>query len=144
MNHNLVIILLLYPLLIGCSGRVPGSSRYGIEPVEITDHNFQATVLESPVPVVVDVWAPWCAPCVQMAPDVRRLAAELEGRAVVGKLNVDDNFAVARRYQIQGVPTILFFSHGKLFAKMVGKQSLADLRLQVQEMLKQEPASESR
>src|ERR1051325_348963 len=76
---------------------------------EVTDKNFESDVLNSDRPVLVDFWAPWCAPCRMLAPTVEDVAKKFEGRAVVVKLNVDDNSQVSQRYGIKGIPTLILF-----------------------------------
>jgi thioredoxin 1 len=86
----------------------------------VTDGTFDATVVNSPLPALVDFWAVWCGPCRMIAPHVEALADELAGRAVVAKLDVDTNRQTAIRYGIQSIPTILFFKGGKLVDRVVG------------------------
>lgn len=91
--------------------------------VEFTDQNFDEQVIKSPKPVLVDFWAPWCAPCRMMAPTVEAVAGEYADRAVVGKLNVDDNQGVAGKYNIRGIPTLLLFKNGEVREQVVGATS---------------------
>ena len=88
--------------------------------LEFSDQNFEQDVLKSPQPVLVDFWATWCAPCRMMSPTVDALAVEYAGRAKVGKLNVDENIAVASRYGIRSIPTLLLFKGGKIQEQLVG------------------------
>ena len=88
--------------------------------LEITDANFQEAVLDSDKPVLVDFWATWCGPCRTVGPIVDELAAELEGKAVVGKVNVDTNSETPQTYGIRSIPTLLVFKNGKLVDKLVG------------------------
>ncbi len=90
------------------------------QPVVITDGTFDQEVLQSPLPVVIDVWAPWCGPCRMIAPVVEELAKEFAGRAKFVKLNSDENQRVPSQYQIQGIPTLLFFKNGQLVDRVVG------------------------
>ncbi len=87
---------------------------------EFSDANLTSEVLEAKAPVLVDFWAPWCGPCRAMAPAVDQLAAGFAGRAVVGKMNVDQNHEVPARYGIQAIPTLLVFKDGKLVERIVG------------------------
>lgn len=90
---------------------------------EVTDQDFDAEVLKSDVPVLVDFWAPWCAPCRMLAPTVDQVAAEFTGRAKVVKLNVDDNQETSFRYNIRGIPTLLLFKGGEVRDQIVGATS---------------------
>jgi thioredoxin 1 len=88
--------------------------------VEITDSNFQAEVLDSAQPVLVDFWAPWCGPCLRLAPTIEELAGEFAGRVRVGKINTDQNNATPSQYNIQGIPTVILFKDGKPVDRQVG------------------------
>jgi thioredoxin 1 len=90
---------------------------------EVTDQDFEREVLKSDVPVLVDFWAPWCAPCRMLAPTVDQLASEYAGRAKVVKLNVDDNQETSFRYNIRGIPTLLLFKNGEVRDQIVGATS---------------------
>ncbi|MCD6090138.1 MAG: thioredoxin [Bacteroidales bacterium] len=88
--------------------------------LEFTDANFEELVLKSDVPVIVDLWAVWCGPCRMVGPIVEEIGIEYEGQAIVGKLDVDNNPEIARRYSIRNIPTILFFKNGEVVDKQVG------------------------
>ena len=88
--------------------------------LEIKDDNFEAEVLKSDIPVLVDIWAPWCGPCRIVGPIIEELANEYAGKMKVGKLNVDDNSETAMKYQIQSIPTILIFKGGKEVQRLIG------------------------
>ena len=88
--------------------------------VELTDANFEETVINSDKPVLVDFWAEWCGPCRMVGPIVEELSGEYDGKAVVGKLNVDHNPAVSAKYGIRNIPTVLFFKNGEIVDKQVG------------------------
>ncbi len=96
------------------------------------DGNFDSEVLQSDVPVLVDFWAPWCAPCRAIAPSVEALAQEYEGKAKVGKVNIDDNQGVASRFNVMSIPTLLVFKGGAPVNQVVG----AVPKEQIEEMLK--------
>ena len=87
---------------------------------ELTDENWDREVLQAPGTVLVDFWASWCPPCRMIAPSIDALGAEFQGRAKVGKLNVDENPRVAERYRISSIPTLLVFRSGQLVEQRVG------------------------
>lgn len=87
---------------------------------EFTDANFEEEVLNSDLPVLIDLWAVWCAPCYMVSPVVEELADEYAGKLKVGKLNVDQNPSVPGRYNVRAIPTLLFFKDGKLYDQIVG------------------------
>jgi len=95
--------------------------------LEFTDGNFDTEVLNSDLPVLVDFWAEWCAPCRMIAPTVDAIADEYSGRLKVGKVNVDYNNQVAARYMIRGIPTLLLFRGGKVVDQRVGAVGKAEL-----------------
>lgn len=99
--------------------------------VTFTDANFDQEVLKSDLPVLVDFWAPWCGPCQMMSPVIEDLAKAMEGKAKVGKLNVDENPQKATQYGVMSIPTLKIFKNGEIVKEMTGVQSLEDL----QEML---------
>ena len=88
--------------------------------LEITDGNFEELVLKSDKPVLVDFWAEWCGPCRMVGPLVEEISKEYDGKAVVGKVNVDHNADISMKYGIRNIPTILFFKGGQVADKQVG------------------------
>lgn len=103
----------------------------GDKTLTFTDSNFEHDVLAADVPVLVDFWAEWCGPCKMMTPTVDAVAAEYDGKAKVGKLNVDDNGGIAMRYNIRGIPTLLLFKGGQIVEQRVGAVG----KTEVQKML---------
>ena len=91
----------------------------GQKTVEITDANFQ-DIINSDKPVLVDFWAEWCGPCLMLGPTVEELAEEMEGKAIIGKLNVDHNPNTAAQFGIRSIPTLLVFKDGEMIGKQVG------------------------
>jgi thioredoxin 1 len=87
---------------------------------EFTDANFKAEVLDSSQPVLVDFWAPWCGPCLRLAPTIEELAGEFAGKVRIGKMNTDENNVTPTQYNIQGIPTVILFKGGKAVDRQVG------------------------
>ena len=88
--------------------------------IEITDNNFKEIVLDEDKPVLVDFWATWCGPCRMIAPIVDELHTELEGKAVIGKVDVDSNSESSANYGVRNIPTLLIFKNGEVVDKLVG------------------------
>lgn len=89
-------------------------------PVHVTDAEFEKTVLQASLPVVVDFWAPWCGPCRMVAPTLDKLATEYAGKLIIAKVDTDENPDWAGRFGVQGIPTMLFVANGKLVHRQVG------------------------
>jgi thioredoxin 1 len=103
--------------------------------VTVSDGAFQADVLDSGKPVMVDFWAEWCQPCKMLAPTIEEIAGEYDDQIVVGKLNVDDNPNTAANYGIRGIPTLLFFKEGKVVQQLVGVKTKADIKKIIDDLL---------
>jgi len=88
--------------------------------LEITDANFEELVLKSDKPVLVDFWAEWCGPCRMVGPVVEDISKDYSGRAVVGKVNVDNNPGISMKYGIRNIPALLFFNKGEIVDKQIG------------------------
>jgi len=100
----------------------------------ITDMNFQAEVLQSSLPVLVDFWAEWCGPCRMLGPIIERIMVANAGRIVVGKMNVDENPATPQKYGIQGIPTVIFFKNGEVAKQLVGYQAQDKIQRVIDEL----------
>lgn len=105
------------------------------KPKDVTDQTFDAEVLKSDRPVLVDFWAPWCGPCRMVAPIVEDLAREYEGRVNFYKLNTDENPNVSMRYGIRSIPTLLVFKNGEPVGQIVGFRPKRDLQKRLDEAL---------
>jgi len=103
--------------------------------IQVTDANFEAEVVKSPLPVLVDFWAPWCGPCRMVGPVIDELAKEYAGKVKVCKLNTDENQDTASKYQISAIPTMLLFKGGKLVQQLVGLQPKEELKKHLDELL---------
>lgn len=95
--------------------------------VRLTSENFENEVLKSDVPVIVDFWATWCGPCKMIAPNLEQLAKDNEGKIKVGKINVDEEIALASKFGIASIPTLMLFKDGKLVNTSVGYMNLSQL-----------------
>jgi thioredoxin 1 len=88
--------------------------------VEINENLFEQEVIKSDIPVLVDFWAPWCGPCRSLAPVIEEITADFAGRVKVGKVNVDNNQNLARKYGVMSIPTLMIFKNGQVMGQMVG------------------------
>ena len=137
--HNLFVgigataffaVLIVYGISMGNADTADTTTEKGKEQVmeiTLTKTNFEAEVLKSGKPVLVDFWAPWCGPCRMLAPVLAEVAEEKAGTVKVGKVNVDENPELAAQYGISGIPAILLFKDGKVVATSVGFKPKAEL-----------------
>ena len=102
---------------------------------EFNGDNFETEVLNSDQPVLVDFWAPWCGPCKQLGPVIDELAGDYDGKAKVGKVNVDNNQDLAAKFGIRGIPTVILFKGGEVVQNFVGLKSKDDLSTALDEAL---------
>ncbi len=98
------------------------------KPITIDDSNFDQTVLQAEMPVLVDFWAPWCRPCIMAAPVLEELAEEYSGRITITKLDVDQNPQIAAKYHIMAIPTMLIFKNGEPVSNIVGYKPKQELK----------------
>lgn len=96
--------------------------------IKITNTNFKKEVSESEQTVLIDFWAPWCAPCRMMGPVIEQLALEYEGRAKIGKINVDEEHDLAQQFQIISIPTFIVIKNGKVIQRLTGARPKEELR----------------
>src|SRR5436190_2437583 len=121
----------LQPVCGRCKSPLLADSK----PVTVTDATFSAEVERSPLPVLLDLWAPWCGPCRMIAPMVEELSAEMAGRVRVAKLNVDENPATAARFNVRGIPTLLVLKAGQEVDRIVGVQPKSEIARRLQRVL---------
>jgi thioredoxin 1 len=103
--------------------------------LELTDANFEEKALRADKPALVDLWAPWCGPCRMLGPVVEELATEYQGRAIVAKLNTDDNPAVSAALRVSAIPTLVFLKGGKIVDSMVGVQPKAAIKAKLDALI---------
>lgn len=118
----------LQPVCGRCGATLSVSSK----PLTVTDATFATEVEQSPLPVLLDAWAPWCGPCRMISPVVEELASQMTGRLRVGKLNVDENPSTAARFNIRSIPTLLVFNGGREIDRIVGVQPKSEIARRVQ------------
>jgi thioredoxin 1 len=103
--------------------------------IEFTDANFEETAVKSDKPVIVDFWAEWCGPCRMVAPIIEELAKDYEGKAIIGKVDVDNNNEISAKYGIRNIPTILFLKNGEVMDKQVGAVQKSVLAEKLEKLL---------
>ena len=116
-------------------GRCKQPLEMGSAPITVSDATFAAEVERSPLPVLVDAWAPWCGPCRMVAPALEELAAELAGRVRIAKLNVDENPQTASRFDVRSIPTLLVMVGGHELDRIVGAQPKHAIRERLERAL---------
>lgn len=119
------VALLICALMPGCQSAVSDSSHSSLP--EVTDSNFQQSVLEADQPVLVEFWAPWCRPCIEMIPLLEEVSEQFAGRVRILRMRIDENPATAVKYEIDAPPAFLLFNEGKVFKRRLGKQTQAQL-----------------
>jgi thioredoxin 2 len=121
--------------LVPRCGRCKAPLSPHAKPTAVTDASFAADVERSPLPVLMDAWAPWCGPCRTIAPVIDELAAELAGRVRVVKLNVDENPATAARFGLRSIPTLLLLRGGREVDRIVGAQPKAEIARRLERVM---------
>ena len=119
--------LILTGIVLFINANIPNNTNVSNEEVNFSTATFDKSVLKSSKLVVVDFWATWCGPCRMAAPIVKSMADKYNGKAVIGKLDVDKNQEISNRYKVTAIPTILFFKNGKIVDKIVGLPTKEEL-----------------
>jgi thioredoxin 2 len=123
-------------------GRCKTTLTTAAAPITITDANFAEVVERSPIPVLLDLWAAWCGPCHMLAPTIDQLAREMNGRIRVGKLNIDEQPAIADRFGVRSIPTLLVFHGGREVDRLVGVQPKTEISRRIEAVIRQQEASQ--
>ena len=131
MPTPLLILAIVVFLNYGCKPRyldnALNSPLPGVSPLQLTDESFEQQVIHSEIPVLVDMWAPWCSPCLRMKPTVHLLAEELAMQVKVAELNVDENLFTVEKYSVNQYPTVLIFKDGLEVRRLVGMKTRREL-----------------
>ena len=107
----------------------------GPTPIHVTDGDFEELVLGSEIPVIVDFWAPWCMPCRMITPVLEKMSGEYDGRALMAKVNTDENPQWAIKYGVQGIPTLLFVRNGEIEDRIVGVAPAGQIKERLEKLL---------
>jgi thioredoxin 2 len=118
-----------------CGTALKTSDLFLQQPIMITDANFEEKVLRSPIPVLVDCWAPWCSACKMVGPVITELATEYKGRFRIGKLNVDANPVISARFDTRSIPTLLIFDNSRLKDTLVGAMPKPEIVMRMRKYL---------
>ena len=118
-----------------CKTPLPPSNAADGKPINVTDATFAAEVEGSPIPVIVDLWAPWCGPCRAIAPVMEQLATELAGRIRVAKLNIDENPATAERFNAHSIPMLLVIKDGREVDRIIGAQPKREITRRLERVI---------
>jgi thioredoxin len=125
----------LQPVCGKCKSALATGASAAAAPLTVTDATFAVDVERSPVPVLLDAWAPWCGPCRMVAPAIEELAVELAGQVRVGKLNVDENPVTAGRFDIRSIPTMLVLVGGREVGRIIGAKPKTAIRAELDRAL---------
>jgi thioredoxin len=117
----------LEPICGRCKAALPLVEQAAGKPITVTDDTFAAEIERSPIPVLLDMWAPWCGPCHMVAPVIEQLATEMAGRVRVAKLNIDENPITTRHFGVRSIPTLLVLKDGREINRIVGVQPKSEI-----------------
>jgi thioredoxin 2 len=117
----------LEPICGRCKAALPLGDKVAGKPIAVTDATFAAEIERSPIPVLLDMWAPWCGPCHMVAPVIEQLATEMAGRVRIAKLNIDENPITTRRFNVMSIPTLLVLKNGQEIDRIVGVQPKSEI-----------------